>query len=232
MHLSEVRDEEAIPEKEGDSVILFFDTETTGLVQRDLPHDHPVQPDLVQLGMSLCDPDGAERAAVELLVRRDGAAIPLKATEVHGIDAGIADRAGLKLVTAASIFWAFRALADTIAAHHLDFDERVMATATHRAGRIAAPGSVARACTAEMAEPILRLPPTARMKQYGHGDKFKKPSLEECHRHYFGTPVAQAHSALADARACSRVYFALVRGAPPHRPTILERARSLLGWRR
>lgn len=213
-------------------MILFFDTETTGLVQRDLSHDHPAQPDLVQLGMSLCDPDGTERAAVELLVRRDGAPIPPRATEVHGIDAVTADRAGLKLVTATSIFWAFRALADTIAAHNLDFDERVMATATFRANRMVAPNSVSRACTAEMAEPILRLPPTAKMKATGYGDKFKKPSLDECHRYYFGAPVSKAHSALADARACSRVYFALVANAPPYRPTLVERARSLLGWRR
>lgn len=195
-------------------MILFIDTETTGLVHRDLPHEHPQQPDMVQLGLVLCDDDGTERACAELIVQREGRPIPESATAVHGIDATTADRAGFRLVTVVSIFYAFRAHAAKIVAHNLDFDERVVSTAAFRAGRT--PGSlpVDRACTAEMAEPVLKLPPTARMKATGYGNKHKKPSLNECHLHFFGTPVVGSHGALADARACARVYFALTRPAP------------------
>lgn len=199
-------------------MILFFDTETSGLVQRDLTHDHPAQPDLVQLGLVLCDDDGTERACAELVVQQNERQVPAAAVAVHGIDAAISDRVGFRLVTVVSIFYAFRAHAQRIAAHNLDFDERVLATASFRSGRPpGSPGIVERSCTAEMAEPILRLPPTARMKATGMSDKFKKPTLDECHRYYFGAPVERAHSALADARACSRVYFALVNNAKPYR---------------
>jgi hypothetical protein len=36
-------------------VILFFDTETSGLWRRDLPEDHQDQPHLVSLAAQLCD---------------------------------------------------------------------------------------------------------------------------------------------------------------------------------
>jgi hypothetical protein len=36
-------------------MILFFDTETSGLWRRDLPEDHQDQPHLVSLAAQLCD---------------------------------------------------------------------------------------------------------------------------------------------------------------------------------
>ncbi len=199
-------------------MILFLDTETSGLVHRDLPHDHPAQPDLVQLGLVLCDDEGAERASLELIVRPEGYLIPRSAADVHGITTADALRCGFKLQTAVSLFYGFRAQADRIVGHNLDFDERVLATATFRAGRPAGSLPVERACTAEICEPVLRLPPTARMKATGFGNKFKKPSLAECYRGFFGEELVGAHGALVDARACARVYFHVARGGKRFRP--------------
>lgn len=64
-------------------------------------------------------------------------------------------------------------------------------------------------CTKEMADPVLCLPPTARMIAAGYGDKFKAPSLAECIRFLFEEEMAGAHSALADCRYCARVFFEL-----------------------
>ena len=38
---------------------------------------------------------------------------------------------------------------------------------------------------------------------------FKPPNLQEAHQFFLSVPFEGAHSALADAEACARVYFAL-----------------------
>jgi len=175
-----------------------------------------MQPNLVQLGALLVEgtPDGGlkERASLELIVRPEGYTIPKTATEVHGISTDDASRCGVRLGVAVAMFANLCRLADTVCAHHLPFDERIMATAFHRAGRPGPELPLNRVCTAEKSEPVLKIPPTLRMKAWGHGDKFKKPSLAECFELFFGEEVKDAHSALADARACARVHAHIVRG--------------------
>ena len=42
---------------------------------------------------------------------------------------------------------------------------------------------------------------------------YKRPSLTETYRHFFGRDFDGAHDAMADVRACRDVYFALLDGA-------------------
>ncbi len=49
-------------------MILFFDTETTGLFSDRLPIDHPDQPYIVQLAAQLCHDDGRPVAGFSLIV--------------------------------------------------------------------------------------------------------------------------------------------------------------------
>lgn len=191
-------------------MLLFADTETTALYNFSRPPDHPSQPHLVQLGCILTEQDGTPRATLDLIVRPEGYAIPDAAAAVHGITTEIAERVGIPLTIAVAAFVHLRSKADTIVAHNLAFDERIMATAIHRTGKtitLAAP--LARACTLEMAEPILKLPATAKMVAAGRANQFKKPNLGECYRHFFGEELKGAHTALADAQACARIYFAI-----------------------
>ncbi len=211
------------------SLILVIDSETSGLVQFGLPHDHPAQPDLVQLGMVLCEEDGRERAALELIVQQT-APIPRSASDVHCITDEIAKRCGVPLAMAVASYQQFAKLAGTLVAHNLPFDERIMATALHRAGRMNGVGQtpLKRLCTMELAESVLRLPATERMKAAGYGHKNKKPSLAECTRYFFHEEIRGAHSALADARACARIYFQIVlKGAMRRERTLAEMFR---GW--
>ncbi|MFO1465834.1 MAG: hypothetical protein U1F35_05245 [Steroidobacteraceae bacterium] len=67
-------------------------------------------------------------------------------------------------------------------------------------------------CTQKLATPILKLPPTARMRAYGR-HHYKSANLGEAYQHFTGKPLENAHSAMADVRACMAVYFA-IRGAP------------------
>lgn len=197
-------------------MILVFDTETTGFVQSSLPHDHPAQPHLVQLGALLMEDDGTPLQSIDLIVRPEGYAIPDAAAAVHGITTEIAERVGIPLIVVVGTFLHLRSKADTIVAHNLPFDERIMKTAIYRTGKLVTlPSPVSRLCTLEMAEPILKIPATAKMLAAGRASQFKKPNLGECYRYFFNEEIKGAHTALADAQACARVYFAIIRGTPP-----------------
>lgn len=190
-------------------MVLFIDTETTGLVQPTLPEDHPAQPHLVQLGLILADDSGAAWATVELIVRPDGYTIPEAASRVHGVTTEMAKAVGIPLMVAVAAFTNLRALADCVVAHNYPFDDLVMRAAIARTGRKPAhPGPMKSICTMELAKPLMNLPPSQRMIAAGM-DGPKPPSLMEAHKHFFGEEFAGAHGALADATACMRVYYAI-----------------------
>ena len=213
-------------------MILFLDTETSGLVQDSLPHDHPSQPHLVQLGCVLADDDGCTRATVDMIVKPEGYQIPKTASDVHGITTETALRCGLPLVLVVGVFVNLRAKADIIVAHNLPFDERVMATAIHRTGRkVSLPVPVQRFCTMEMAEPILKIPATPRMVAAGRANQFKKPNLKECYKFFFDEELAGAHNAIIDAGACAKVYFQMKRtGARSEKKTWFQRFVDYYQW--
>lgn len=191
-------------------MILFFDTETDGLVHRELPHDHAFQPNLLQLGAILFDEAGRTRGQFEVIVASVGH-VPPAAVAVHGIDGAAALRWGVAPQTACAMFSNLLRKASRVAAYRLDFDERVMAAAFSRIGR-ALELPLERTCVAEEACARFRIPPTARMIAAGYGDRPKMPSLSEAYKLAFAETFDGAHSALADCRAAARLHFHMTAG--------------------
>ena len=196
-------------------MILFFDTETTGLPEFVRPFDDERQPHLVQLACLLTDDDGTERASVNLIVA-PGVSIPEGAARVHGITDAIADRCGVSSSTALAMWNKLAERSDLIVAHNIKFDITLMRIAWLRQFGTEGPtferrhGERPQFCTMEAASPIVNLPPTARMISAGY-NKPKPPKLEEAIRHFFGEELAGAHDALVDVRACARIYFHMRR---------------------
>lgn len=191
-------------------MILVFDTETTGLPLKGLPNDHPDQPHLVQIGIIQADLAFIEIQSVSLIVRPDAWTIPENVVKVHGITTDLALAHGVPIAVALAIYTNLRATAQAIVAHNAEFDLHVMAIALARSGRIPAhPGPAVIRCTADLATPVLNLPPTERMLAAGI-NKPKRPSLKECYRHFFKEDLPGAHDALNDARACLKIYRKLV----------------------
>lgn len=194
-------------------MILFFDTETTGLLNFRAPMDDPSQPHLVQLACLLTDDDGTERSSMSIIVN-PRVPIPTSASEVHGITDLIADRAGVFNETAVAMWSRLAERADLLVAHNIKFDMKVMeaAHARHSPGGLLkmdkAHAGRPRFCTLEAASPIVNLPPTEKMVAAGF-NKPKPPKLEECIRHFFGEALEGAHDALVDVRGCARVFFHL-----------------------
>ena len=197
-------------------MILFFDTETTGLPDFRAPMDDPIQPHLVQLACLLTDDDGTERASLSLIVN-PGVPIPAGASAVHGITDLIADRAGVFNDTAVAMWHRLAERADLLVAHNIRFDWAIMEAAHARLSdrpqlnlmkMDTAHANRPRFCTLDAAAPIVNLPPTERMVAAGF-NKPKPPKLEECVKHFFGETLEGAHDALVDVRACARVFFHL-----------------------
>ena len=191
---------------------LCFDTETTGFTNKAMPPQHSSQPHLVELGAVLIDTaTGCELETLNLIVKPDGYEIPTSASDVHGITTELATKVGIPLLAALAPFSHLCKAADYHVAHNTEFDMVVLIAAFWRAGR-PWPAVNAR-CTKNMAEPVIKLPPTERMIAAGMGHKFKAPSLSECYQFFFGEELTGAHGALVDALACARVYLELCRRA-------------------
>ncbi len=184
-------------------MILFFDTETSGMINRKLPAADPSQPRLVQLGALLMERDMTPRAEISLLVESEGVKFHPKAVEVHGITEEMADRAGVPMLVALALFSNLCRRADLIVAHNMDFDAGIMACQYHRVDKpdpLKFP-HLTLECTMKALTPILKLP--GKFKDY------KWPSLDESHRFFFDKGVEGAHDALADVHACARVWQSL-----------------------
>jgi len=201
---------------------LFFDTETSGLPLFDQPSEHPDQPHIVQVGALLVDLDTRrELATLDLTVRPDGWTIPEEVAKLHGITHEMAMDIGVPEATAVDALlalWQSAGGAQRLRiAHNEQFDARIVRIALKRlidprSPALASPVSDAwkagRAeCTQRLATPILKLPPTAKMKA-ARRFHFKSANLGEAYQHFTGQALDGAHNAMVDVRACAAVYFA------------------------
>lgn len=194
-------------------MLLFYDTETTGLPDRHLPEDHPHQPHLLQFAARLVDPETRRCVGeVHLIVRPDGWTVPRKVEELTGITAADASRFGVSEATIARLIAGLMPVLSLRVAHNDAFDFAIVRTALlrHNATQTEALWRALPAyCTKERASPICNLPPTERMIAAGF-TKPKDPRLEEAHQILLGVGFDGAHNALADVQACERVYWHLI----------------------
>lgn len=191
---------------------FFYDTETSGLPKFGMPSEHPDQPHIVQLAAALVDLDSREIvASLDLIVRPDGWTIPDEVAAVHGITTEHAVAVGVPESLALSMFlelWRGR----TRIAHNEQFDARIVRIAQHRAGELEADLEAWKngtaECTARLATPIVKAPPTAKMLAAGR-THYKTANLGEAVQFFTGKPLENAHSAMADVLGCMAVYFAI-----------------------
>lgn len=205
---------------------LFYDTETTGLPLFEQPSDHPDQPHIVQLGALLIDLDTRrELSSLDIIVRPHGWVIPEEVSKIHGIthemamDCGVPERIAVDMLVE---LWDLGERERI--AHNESFDARVLRIALKRHrdpqqadGTVpisdrwkAAPAQ----CTARMATPIMKLPPTDRMRAARRFHP-KTPNLGEAYRHFTGQELDGAHNAMVDVRACAAVFFAMTSADAP-----------------
>jgi DNA polymerase-3 subunit epsilon len=194
------------------NIALFYDTETSGLPTARIPDDHPAQPHIVQLGACLVDLDEPGRiiSSLDVIVQPDGWTIPTEASDVHGITTAYAREVGIDETMAVQLFHRMWQRAAVRIGHNEQFDAQILriAMVRHRHGLERTWSLGAAECTARLASPIMKLPPTARMIAAGRNHP-KTPNLGEAYRHFTGRALEGAHSAMVDVRACMDVYLAI-----------------------
>lgn len=187
------------------SLILAFDTETTGLPDWKSPSEAEHQPHLVQLAAHLVNADSQKIIqSMDVIIKPEGWTIPQEVTDIHGItteyamDVGVSEKAAVEMFLA---MWNGR----TQVAHNTTFDRRILRIATKRycdEATIDRWHDCDYECTGLLSKPIMQILPK---NKYG----FKMPKLEEAYKYFTGKDLENAHTAIADVNACLEVYFAI-----------------------
>ena len=189
-------------------MLLFADTETTGLPSWDLPADDPSQPRIAAIAMVLATDDGRVVDVHHQLVKPEGWSMPAEALRVNGLSDAILAEHGRPMGGALERFNQYLDLKPTIVGHNIRFDAKLIRGELRRAGLPDRFDETKIGCTMKEATPICRLPPTDRMMASGRRG-FKAPNLAEAIRHFFGERLPDAHDCLFDALACRRIWLAI-----------------------
>jgi DNA polymerase-3 subunit epsilon len=195
------------------NLALFFDTETTSLPLWNEPSEHPGQPHIVQIGALLVDLDSRKTlASIDLTIAPTDWSIPDDTAKIHGITTEHALAVGVPEPLALQLLIELWYRADIRIGHNEQFDARIIRCALHRYTTVCDPEAWKKGraeCTQRLATPILKLPPTERMRAVGR-NHHKSANLREAYKHFTGRELENAHSAMADARASMEVYFAIL----------------------
>ena len=192
---------------------LFYDTETTGLPLWNFPSEDPDQPHIVELSAILATRDGPIAPPLYAIIKPDGWTIPPAMTAIHGISHERALAEGIPESDAVARLLELWQQAEYRVAHNENFDARIVRIALKRyAPALADRWTAGKAyCTADLSTPLCALPPTEKMIAAGRGNQYKRPTLAEAHRHFFGGELENAHNAMADAEACWRIFLAILK---------------------
>lgn len=195
---------------------LVYDFETSGLPLFKEPSEHPDQPHIVQVGAELIDLDTRRvHGTLDVIVKPDGWVIPDDVAAIHGTTTEVALQVGIPEHLALRILLAMWRRAEVRIGHNEQFDARIARIACMRFldAEVADEWKAGNAeCTQLLATPILKLPPTDKMKaarRFHH----KSASLGEAFEFFTGKKLEGAHSAIVDVRACQTVYFAATGAA-------------------
>ncbi|CAO3404261.1 3'-5' exonuclease [Azospirillum palustre] len=207
--------------------LLFYDTETTGLPDFKAPSDAAHQPHITQIAALLTDEAGNKLASLDLLVRPDGWTIPPDLQELTGITMERAEAGGVPELVALSAFEALWRRASLRIAHNESFDARILRIGFKRFAGICDleewKGGPA-ACTQVLSTPILKLPPTEKMKAAGR-NHHKSANLREAYEFFTGKPLSGAHNAMIDVMGVKAVWFAIqgeVKVPSPYASSLAE----------
>jgi len=183
---------------------LFFDTETTGLPKRYKapPSDLNNWPRLVQVAWLVTDNGGKEIKSAEYIIKPNGFSIPVEAADIHGITDEIANRSGVAIKPVLKEIATDIATATVLIAHNIQFDEKIIGAEFLRMGSVNHLEAKLKKCTMLASTNYCGLPGP-------RGNKW--PQLQELYKILFRKRFPNAHSALADVRACSKCYFELRR---------------------
>ncbi len=187
-------------------MILFFDTETTGLPKRrSAPlHDTSNWPRVVQLAWILYNTNRQPIKKSTVIIKPQGFRIPKKASDIHGITHERALRVGVPLEDALEEFRDAVGCSELLVAHNFQFDHPVMHAEFIRTRIPNNMEGKKNFCTMLATKNLLRIPhPKIR-------DDYKWPRLEELHYYLFQRGFKGAHNAQTDVEITAKCFWELL----------------------
>jgi DNA polymerase III subunit epsilon len=180
---------------------LFFDTETTSLINYGKPSTDAGQPHLVEIAALLVDFDWNIVEQFHAVVRPFGWRIPAEVSRIHGITESMATENGIPEAEALAGFMALASQAKARVAYNEPFDARILRIACKR-------------YAPELAEWWRTMPSMCAMQLTRGVFKGKTPTLLEAYTAVLGKPMEKAHTAMGDTKACMDLFKALVKRTP------------------
>lgn len=171
---------------------LFFDTETTGFPLNDVAPRAIGQARIIQLAAVLLDNNLKERACFSTLIKPEGWEVQPGAQSVHGISTEDCEDYGIPIDDALRVFQRMEAQAGVRIAHNISFDNRMLGLELYKGT------SSFDFCTMQVM--------TNKCQIESKRGGFKWPKLKEAFKYCFGTELENAHDALADVRACIKIF--------------------------
>jgi DNA polymerase-3 subunit epsilon len=197
-------------------LIIFYDTETNGLPQWNLPSEDPSQPHVTQLVAELCDErSGNTIATMDVLIKPNGWTISDDLAQLTGITTERAIAEGIPLADALQQFTGMWRRTAMRVGHNESFDARMLRIEYFRVLPVDDPfhdqwkGGAA-FCTQGKSTKIINLPPTAKMLAADRKHA-RSPNLGEAYEHFTGKKLEGAHNAAVDLAATKAVYYGIKR---------------------
>lgn len=195
--------------------LLFLDTESSGLMKRNLPMDSAEQPWIVSLAAELCTDSGAQIACINTGIRANGRKITDGAQRVHGISSAMAGRIGVSELAALGVLCGRESLASQaryVVGHGVSFDRDIITSVLARHGRDAQSWIRPGLC---FIDTMLTATPFCKLPSDRDDGAYKWPTLDEaCAALLDEAPRTGAHDAMDDLQRCKRLFFHLrARGA-------------------
>lgn len=190
-------------------MILFLDTETTGLP---LNWSAPIKqvnnwPRLVQLACLMYDEAGTLLEERNYIVKPEGFTIPYASTKIHRISTERAIAEGLPLVHVLDEFKSLLEKTTLLVAHNVNFDHAIVGAEYYRKTQQDPLNLLAKFCTMTSPEVISHCALPANSPRGG----YKWPKLEELYYKLFKQELKGAHDALIDIQATARCFWELRR---------------------
>jgi DNA polymerase-3 subunit epsilon len=195
-------------------MIVFFDTETTGL-----PKDWKAPvidvdnwPRVIQLAWLVTDIDGNEISKAEELIQPDGWEVPVGDFWIeHGFDTATSMENGNPIADVVARFMNDLNGAEFLVSHNMDFDQKVLGAEFIRLG-VKSENQPTKICTKEAATDFCKIPFSGKVDTRPWVKKrYKWPKLEELHVKLFGHDFENKHQAGGDVAALRNCFFELIQ---------------------
>ena len=195
--------------------ILVFDTETTGLPERNaLITDHNKWPHVMQLSYIYFDiSQNRILNKVDVLIKiPDNVEISEKSIEIHGISREQSIASGIDIKEALREFNVYLKSADVIVGHNIEFDKKLLMVEFGRnkifhnfyVNRV----KKAEYCTMKNSIDLCKLtyPPKIDSMDANKAIRYKYPKLVELYIYLFNYTPNNLHDAMIDVLICLRCY--------------------------